>query len=111
MMGILNARIAKEGLIIYFIGFFFAGINIIMTMYLSSSEHARRLCYFYGTGCVLIVPMVFLLSSIWEMTGIWLAFVATECIVTMISLWTVAKLRKTADNHEKVFTSIPEESY
>ncbi|NLK98825.1 MAG: MATE family efflux transporter [Epulopiscium sp.] len=106
------ARIAKEGLIIYFIGFFFAGINIIMTMYLSSSEHAKEaFAISMARGCVLIVPMVFLLSSIWEMTGIWLAFVATECIVTMISLWTVAKLRKTEDNQEKVFTSIPEESY
>ncbi|MDF2949976.1 MAG: Na+-driven multidrug efflux pump, partial [Sedimentibacter sp.] len=35
------AQIAKSGLRIYFIGFFFVGINIIMAMYLSATERTR----------------------------------------------------------------------
>lgn len=105
------ARMAKEGLIIYFIGFFFAGINIIMIMYLSASEYAKEaFAISMARGCVIIVPMVFLLSSIWEMTGVWLAFVATECIVTIISVWMVANSRKIEDHQEKMSISIPEES-
>jgi putative MATE family efflux protein len=99
------ARIAKDGLIIYFIGFFFAGVNIIMTMYLSATEHVKEAFVIsIARGCIIIVPMVLLLSRIWDMTGIWLAFVATEGIVTMISIFTVANLRKIEDNQQKIIT-------
>ncbi len=81
------ARIAKNGLIIYFIGFFFAGFNIIMTMYFSATENAKdAFIISMARGCIIIVPLVFLLSSILKMTGVWLAFVLTECVVTIITI-------------------------
>jgi len=79
------AQIAKTGLRIYFIGFFFAGINIIIAMYLSATERAKDAFIISITrGCIIIVPLVLLLSSTLKMTGIWLAFVLTECAVTII---------------------------
>jgi len=81
------ANLAKRGIEIYFIGFLFASINIIMTMYLSAIEYPKMaLMIAVLRGCVILVPLVFLLSSFWKMTGVWLAFVLTELIVTIIIL-------------------------
>lgn len=82
------ARIAKLGLRIYFIGFFFAGLNIILTMYLSATECAKDAFFLsIARGCVIIVPMVLLLSRVWGMTGIWFAYVLTEVIVTILAIY------------------------
>jgi putative MATE family efflux protein len=88
------AQIAKSGLRIYFIGFFFVGINIIMAMYLSATERTRdAFIISVSRGCVIIVPLVILLSRIWNITGVWFAFVLTECIVTVIAFYMV-KLKR-----------------
>lgn len=82
------ARMPKIGLRIYFIGFFFAGINIIVAMYLSATESAKdAFLISIARGCVIIVPMVLLLSKVWDMTGIWMAFVVTEVIVAVYSIY------------------------
>lgn len=84
------ADIAKVGLKIYFLGFFFAGINIIMAIYLSATENVKdAFIISIARGCIIIVPLVFLLSSILNMTGIWLAFVVTEFIVTVVVIYLV----------------------
>ena len=81
------ASIAKAGLRIYFLGFFFAGINIIMAMYFSATERGKEAFMVSVTrGCILIVPMALLLSAIFKMEGIWLAFVLTEGAVTIITI-------------------------
>jgi len=80
--------IAREGLIIYFIGFLFVGINIVISMYLSARERAREAFVIsILRGCIVIVPLVIVLSNIFEMRGVWLSFVITEVIVMMISLY------------------------
>ncbi|MDF2611886.1 MAG: multi antimicrobial extrusion protein MatE [Lachnospiraceae bacterium] len=81
-------RIAKTGLRIYFIGFFFAGINIIIAAFLSATERATDAFFIsVARGCIIIVPLVLLLGRIWKMTGIWLAFVISECMITMIIIF------------------------
>lgn len=81
------AEIAKTGLQIYFLGFFFVGINIIMATYFSAIERARDAFFIsIARGCIIIVPLVLILSTILKMTGIWLAFVLTECVVTIITM-------------------------
>ena len=81
------ADIANTGLRIYFLGFFFAGINIIMATYFSATERTRdAFLLSIARGCILIVPLVLLLSISLKMTGIWLAFVITELIVTVITI-------------------------
>lgn len=78
-------NIARVGMKIYFLGFFFAGINIIMTMYLSVTEKARdAFIISIARGCVIIVPLVLLLSIVLKMNGVWLSFVLTEFIVTIL---------------------------
>lgn len=80
-------QIVITGLRIYFTGFFFAGINIIMAMYLSSTEYAKEAFLIsIARGCIIIVPMVLLLGKLWNMTGVWLSFGLTELIVALMIL-------------------------
>lgn len=81
------ALLAREGLRIYFAGFFFAGINIIVCMYLSAAERGlNAFIVSVARGCVVLVPMVLMLSRIWGMTGVWLAFVMTEGLVSILGM-------------------------
>ena len=81
------ALLAEPGLKIYFIGFFFAGVNIIVCMYLSAAENAMKAFLIsVARGCVILVPMAFLLSAVWGMTGVWMAFVAAEGLVSILAV-------------------------
>lgn len=87
--------LAMTGLRVYFIGFFFAGINIITAMYLSGTERTRSaFAISIARGCIVIVPLVFLLSAIWKMMGVWMAFVLTEFLVTILGIY-IIKRKKT----------------
>ncbi len=89
------AELAKAGLRIYFIGFFFAGINIIIAMYLSATESAiDAFILSIARGCIVIVPMVIVLSIILKMTGVWLAFVLTEGVVTIMAIMIASAKKK-----------------
>lgn len=79
------AQLAEEGLRIYFLGFFFVGLNIVAAGYLSATENAKdAFLVSILRGFVLIVPLVLVLSRLWSMTGVWLAFVFTELMVTLL---------------------------
>lgn len=79
--------LAKEGLSIYFLGFFFAGVNIILTSFLSSSERAG-LGFFISImrSVIVMIPAVLILSSLYGMTGVWISFVLAELIVLVIGV-------------------------
>lgn len=88
------AQIAETGLKIYFIGFFFVGINIVTAMFLSATENARDAFFItIARGFVIIVPLVMVLSKIFNMIGVWLAFVVTELFVTIIAIYLTKKRR------------------
>ncbi len=72
---------AIKGLPLYFIGFIFAGFNIVGTGYLSATESA--LWAFITSilrGIIAISICAFVLSKLFGMTGIWLAFPTSEII-------------------------------
>ena len=77
--------LAFTGLRLYFIGFFFAGINIVSTAWFSAVEQAKKafiLSFF--RGAIGIIAVVILLSSVLHMTGIWIAFPTTELLCTIL---------------------------
>ena len=77
---------AARGLRIYFFGYFFLGINVVATTYLSATEQTRgAFALSMARGLIIIVPLVIVLSKIWLMTGVWLAFVVTEFTVTALA--------------------------
>ncbi len=82
----LLQQIAVEGLRVYFTACLFAGFNIILSVYFTSTE--QRLPAQIITilrGIVVIIPATFLLSSVFGMIGIWSAFPVTELIVSMVT--------------------------
>lgn len=78
---------AVDGLRIYFIGFLFAGINIVGTGYLSATEAALgALITSVSRGFVAISLSAVVLAILLGMTGVWLAFPAAETITLLIML-------------------------
>ena len=87
--------IAEQGLRLYFIACPFAGCNVIMAMYFTSTErplpaHAISLL----RGFFLIIPLAFLLSALGQMVGIWLAFPVTEFLVALLAVALFLRSRK-----------------
>ncbi len=81
------ADIARSGSMIYFIGYFFASINIITASYLSSIVKAKRaMIVSLLRSLILIIPMAIILANLFGLTGIWLTFTLTEFIVMIISI-------------------------
>ncbi|MDD3141217.1 MAG: MATE family efflux transporter [Lachnospiraceae bacterium] len=79
--------IAVTGLKYYFTACLFAGFNIIMSVYFTSTEYALPAHIIsILRGFVIIIPMAFLLSAIGGMIGIWCAFPATELFVSIIGV-------------------------
>lgn len=76
--------IGINGLYIYFIGFFFAGLNIFLTAYYSALGQARTgFLVSIMRGIVVIIPTAILLSRLFDVNGVWLAFPVTEGIVCL----------------------------
>ena len=72
-------EIAEYGLRLYFTGIPAAGLNIILSIFFTSTEQAVPAHIIsLLRGMVLIIPIAFFLSGLWGMTGVWLAFPATE---------------------------------
>lgn len=82
---------AVSGLRIYFIGFLFAGINILGTGILSAVESVKwAFVSSMLRGFVAILSCVFVLSYFFGMSGVWSAFPAAELLTmfaTMMGLW------------------------
>lgn len=77
---------AVQGIKLYFTGFLFAGINIIGTGYLSATEQPGwAFAASITRGFVAIIACAVILSIIWGMNGIWLAFPAAELVTLLIT--------------------------
>ena len=87
---------AIEGLPLYFIGFIFAGFNIVGTGYLSATESA--LWAFITSilrGVVAISICAFVLSKVFGLTGVWLAFPAAELITAGLMIFAIKRSKIT----------------
>ena len=77
-------EIAEYGLRLYFTGIPAAGLNIILSIFFTSTEQAVPAHIIsLLRGMVLIIPIAFFLSGLWGMTGVWLAFPATELVCAL----------------------------
>ncbi len=86
---------AVKGLRIYFIGFIFAGLNIFLSLAFSSmSKAVPAFVVSIMRGFVVIIASVFLLSYLFGMTGVWLAFPVAEAITLVVALIFFAKEKK-----------------
>lgn len=89
------AALAQKGLRLYFLGFLFAGINIVGTSYLSAVESARwAFAASIMRGMVVIVFFAILFAALFGMTGVWLAFPAAELVTMAVTLTGLRKSRQ-----------------
>lgn len=89
------AEIGNEGILIYFIGMFFAGFNIIAIACLSAMDQAGLAFRFsIFRSIVLIIPISFILANYFQLTGVWASFVITEAITSGLIIWQLYRVRK-----------------
>lgn len=79
---------AAEGIRLYFWAFFFAGINTLLVSYFSATNNPKPAfltSLIRGTFAIVFFALV--LSSIWQMTGVWLAFPCSEAFSLLVILY------------------------
>ena len=94
------AAYASEGIRLYFPGFLIAAFNIIMSGFYSAvGRGTESSAIALSRGIFSVTVMAFLLSRFFGVTGVWLAFPASELITLGIAL--AAGKRKTAEKKAK----------
>ena len=79
--------IASKGLSIYFVGFFFAGINIVSSSYFMSIEKPySAFILSFLRGFLILIPAVIILSEVFKMKGIWASYPFAEIFTTAIAV-------------------------
>ena len=80
--------IAVSGLKIYFTAIPFAGFNIILSTYFTTIEKTLPAQVIsLARALFVILPAVFLLSSAFGVTGVWLSYPVTEAVVCLAGVW------------------------
>lgn len=81
------AQIAVTGLRIYFTAFLFIGINIVTATFFSAIAKPRpAFLISILRGFVVMIPTVFLLSTLFQMTGVWISLTIGELLVTFVAV-------------------------
>lgn len=84
--------IAVQGMKIYFAAGLFAGWNIVLAVYFASTSYVKQANFIsLMRGFALIIPAAFLLSAFGGITGLWLAFPVTECVVAAAGIFSYCK--------------------
>lgn len=89
------ADYAYEGIRIYFVGYLFAGINLVGTGYLSATENAKwAFVASILRGFVAIIICAIVLANLFGMVGVWMAFPVAEAITTVVVIIGITKNQK-----------------
>ncbi|SEA04566.1 putative efflux protein, MATE family [Lachnospiraceae bacterium NK3A20] len=81
------AALAVPGVRIYFIGYLFAGCNIVMAAYFAASNRAgRAFLVSILRGVVMTVIFALTLPAAFGMNGVWLAFPAAELVTMLVAI-------------------------
>lgn len=81
-------ELAVPGLRLYFASFLFTGINFAVTYFMSAVERARpSLIISLLRGLLLIVPVLFIMTNFFGVTGVWLTMLVVELLTLAASLF------------------------
>ena len=84
----LMAEFAHSGMRIYFVGYFFAGCNIVAAGYLGAvNRPAEASITSLCRGMVAIVVCSLVLSALFGMNGVWAAFQVSEAITLALTVF------------------------
>ena len=93
----LMAEFAHSGMRIYFVGYFFAGCNIVAAGYLGAvNRPAEASITSLCRGMVAIVVCSLVLSALFEMNGVWAAFPVSEAITLALTVFLLKRKAGTA---------------
>ena len=103
LVGIFNsensvrmARFAHMGMRLYFVGYFFAGFNIVAAGYLSATDRpAEASITSICRGMAAIVVCSLVLSRLFGMNGVWAAFPVSELLTALLTLFLLLRRTKT----------------
>ena len=80
-------QIAVQAIRLYFIGAFFAGLNILLAINFAASDRpgpANLVSLL--RGFIVVIPMAFIMAWLWGMDGLWLSFPVSEGITSAVGL-------------------------
>lgn len=84
-----------NGINLYFISFIFMGINIVVTTIFVSILRPRiAMLISMLRGFIISIPLLFILSSILKLNGVWLTMPFTEIITLVIEIIIVLRLNR-----------------
>lgn len=89
------AQYATKGMKLYFLGYFFAGLNIVLVGYLSAIACAKEA--FVASilrGFIAIIAFAYILAYFLGFTGIWLSFLAAEAVTLVVVVVSIARYMK-----------------
>ena len=93
----LMAAFAHSGMRIYFVGYFFAGCNIVAAGYLGAvNRPAEASITSLCRGMVAIVVCSLVLSALFGMNGVWAAFPVSEAITLALTVFLLKRKAGTA---------------
>lgn len=79
-------EMAEQGMKLYFIGYFFAGTNIMAATVLSAAAKVKAAFVISNLrSWCLFVPAILLMSKLFAMRGVWCSFPVTEFLIFLIS--------------------------
>ena len=92
---LLLKELSVEGLRLYFISVFFTGLNIIITIFFTSTgKPLFSQILSLARGLVIIVPMAFIFARFMQIKGIWLSFPVTEAVTLVASIAALLIMKK-----------------
>lgn len=80
-------QLATLGIKLYFISSLFSGFNLLFSAYFAASNrglYAQIITILRGVA--LIIPLAYLFTYLWQITGLWLATPATELLTLAVTL-------------------------
>jgi len=90
------ARFAHNGMRLYFVGYFFAGFNIVAAGYLSATNRPPRKPRSPPSAAAwsAIVVCSLVMSALFGMNGVWAAFPASELLTALLTLFLLLRKKK-----------------
>ena len=96
----LLQQYAHTGLRLYFLGFLFAGVNIMLVAYFSATANARpAIIGSLLRGAIAIGICAVVLAKILGMNGVWLSFLASE-MITLVAILILSRHKESRDTNE-----------
>ena len=88
----IMAQMAIQGLPLYFVAFFFVGINMIIISFFASTNQVKPSSFLsILRGGIIVIPLVFILSQILNILGLWISYPISECFIMIIALFLIKK--------------------